>query len=219
MSKWICITLFLGVFWMVPIQAQNQENTLDRAAWQELTEGVDYTEKVKERKKDVNLPNVPSWDFDLAFIKYLFFGIVLAVLIFVLVRYVLTLQGTAKATQDMQIEVADLQQAEENLLQANLVRLIEQLVDQKKYREATRAYFLLVLQRLHKNGFIRWKKPKTNFDYVHEVRNAGIRKLFSEVTSYFERTWYGKQDVDITAFKAIEPQFVALLQELNPNEK
>lgn len=214
----ICLVILLFLF-LSPGIANGQDKTMDEDTWQEITEGVDYTEEVKERKGDTEKGRIPDLSLGASVFKYLFFGIVLAILIYFLVRYLLTLQGTAKAEQEIQVEVTDLRQAEENLLKANLVKLIENLVAQKKYREATRAYFLLVLQRLHNQGIIEWKKPKTNFDYVYEVRDKSFGQSFSRLTYYFELIWYGKQDVDLPAFEQIQPQFTDLLKQLQGDEK
>lgn len=220
MKNWVRVYfIILALFWLAPELANAQEKTMDEAAWQEITEGVDYTEVIKERKDDAEKGGIPDLSLGASVFKYFFFGIVLAVLIYFLVRYLLTLQGTAKAEQEIQVEVADLRQAEENLLKANLVKLIESLVAQKKYREATRAYFLLVLQRLHNQGLIEWKKPKTNFDYVYEVADKSFGQNFSSLTYYFELIWYGQQDVDYAAFEKIQPQFNDLLTQLQGNEK
>ena len=194
-----------------------QQQPLSETEWQELTEGVDYNEKAKEPASNSNF-RLPKFNIDANIVKFVFFGLVLSVLIFILVRYLMSLQGISTNKQDIQVTVNSLREAEENPMQANLVGLIEKLVAEKKYREATRAYFLLVLQRMHHGGYIIWKKPKTNFDYVNEVTSTPFKPIFSTLTYYFELIWYGSQPVSEKEFREMEPQFVQLLKQLHKDE-
>jgi hypothetical protein len=141
------------------------------------------------------------------------------VLIYFLVRYLLTLQGNAAAREDIQVEVKTLREAEENPLTANLNALITKLIAEGDYRGAVRAYFLLVLQTLHRNKRIEWKKPKTNFDYVREVSGEPFQAEFSKLTYYFELVWYGQQGVEKSDFIRLEPEFTQLLKALKSDAK
>ncbi len=205
--------LVIFVFLLLMVQlvpAQKTTNQpLDEEVWQELAEDMDYTEE-KTEKTDLDI-NAPKLNFDWSFFKYVFFFVVLGVLVYFLVKYLLGLQGNAAVKEAIQIEVNTLQEAEENPMQANLTQLIDKLISEGNYREATRAYFLLVLQRMYHNKLIEWKKPKTNFDYVREVADKPFEKRFSHLTTYFELIWYGKQPVAQADFQRIEPQFKKLL--------
>ncbi len=118
---------------------------------------------------------------------------------------------------DPGISVNNLAEAEANPMKADLKSLISKLVAESDYRGATRAYFLLVLQRLHRKNLIVWAKPKTNFDYVHEVRKQPFYNDFNRLTSVFEHVWYGEHQVDANRFSDHEKRFQQLLAKL-PNE-
>ncbi len=215
------ILLFAFAVLVQPIFATSPAKTdgpLDEGQWEELTEDLDYSEKERE-KKDTNWPNLPNFNLNGQLIKYVFFTLVLGVLIYFLLRYILTLQGNAAAREDMQVEVKTLREAEENPLTANLTALIAKLVAEGDYRGAVRAYFLLVLQTMHRNKRIEWKKPKTNFDYVREVANQPFQPEFSKLTYYFELVWYGRQGVLKSDFNRLEPEFILLLKALKNDAK
>ena len=102
-------------------------------------------------------------------------------------------------------------------MKADLNSLISKLVANGDYRGATRAYFLLVLQRMHRKNLIQWAKPKTNFDYVDEVRKQPFYNDFDGLTTVFEHIWYGEHQLDAVRFSDHEKRFKQLLAKL-PNE-
>ena len=215
------LLLFVFGLMLFPASAEppaKNNGPLSEERWEELSEDLDYQEKEPE-KKDRNWPNLPNFSLDGQVIKYAFFFIVLGVLIYFLVRYLLTLQGNAAAREDIQVEVKTLREAEENPLTANLTALITKLIAEGDYRGAVRAYFLLVLQTLHRNKRIEWKKPKTNFDYVREVSGEPFQAEFSKLTYYFELVWYGQQGVEKSDFTRLEPEFTELLKALKSDAK
>jgi hypothetical protein len=215
------LLLFVFGLMLFPASAEppaKNNGPLSEERWEELSEDLDYQEK-ERKKKDSNWPNWPNFSLDGQIIKYVFFFIVLGVLIYFLVRYLLTLQGNAAAREDIQVEVKTLREAEENPLTANLNALITKLIAEGDYRGAVRAYFLLVLQTLHRNKRIEWKKPKTNFDYVREVSGEPFQAEFSKLTYYFELVWYGQQGVEKSDFIRLEPEFTQLLKALKSDAK
>jgi hypothetical protein len=219
MKKLILFFVFAALLYpTLATTSPKTDGPLDESQWQEITKDLDYTEKERE-KKNTNWPSLPNFNLNGQLIKYAFFTLVLSVLIYFLVRYILTLQGNAAAREDMQVEVKTLREAEENPLTANLTALIAKLVAEGDYRGAVRAYFLLVLQTMHRNKRIEWKKPKTNFDYVREVANEPFQPEFSKLTYYFELVWYGQQGVLKNDFNRLEPEFTQLLKALKNDAK
>lgn len=214
MKKFLLLLLFSLVLAVGFAEKHESANgPLHQDRWEELAEDLDYEED--ERKpKDRNVPKFKLFNFDSQILKYGFFAIVLGILVYILIRYLLTLQGNAAVREDLQVEVKTLREAEENPLIVNLSALITKLVAEGDYRGAVRAYFLLVLQTLHRHKRIEWKKPKTNFDYVREVATEPYFAAFSKLAYYFELVWYGQQDVEKSDFARLEPEFTQLLKAL-----
>ena len=211
-KKVAVIFFFLGLALFVIAD----DPTLDESEWRKLTEDVDYTEQ-KRDAPSVNWPNL-GLNIDSEVIKYVFFTIIVGVLIYVLIKYVIALQSAGvKEDDDPGIEVSNLAEAEANPMKADLKKLIDKLVEEQDFRGAVRAYFLLILQRMHKKRLIVWSKPKTNFDYVREVRKQAFHSDFVDLTTVFEHVWYGEHHVDRARFLANEERFKQLLAKL-PNE-
>jgi hypothetical protein len=218
MAHWANVRFF-GLIFLLTLSfvAIGQEQPLDAKKWEEVTKDIDYNEKVEEPKKDVNMPK-----FDLGIskevIKYTFFTIVLSILIYFLVRYLINLQGTGTSKEEFKITVNSLQEAEENPMESDLEKLIAKLIAEEKFREATRAYFLFLLQQLFAQKQIEWHKRKTNFDYLREVNGKEFYDSFKQLTQYFELVWYGGEAVTKQQFIATEPEFLNLVKRIG-NEK
>ncbi len=197
--------------------ALGQEHPFDEKAWAEATKDMTFVEK---RAEPSNF-GFPNWnvDFNGQIFQYLVFGTIFGFLIYFLVRYLRSLQSNAASEASLKIEVNSLQEAEENPMQADLGKLIAKLVAEQKFREATRAYFLLILQRLYSQNRINYQKQKTNFDYVGEVKNEDFYAAFASLTTFFERIWYGSSTLAQHDFYRIEPAFKALLKTITDEKK
>ena len=55
--------------------------------------------------------------------------------------------------------------------------------------------------------WIKWKKDKTNRNYLNELKALDIKNQFSQLTNIFERVWYGEVAVNEAIFTEIEGQF------------
>lgn len=209
------VFFFIATMLFGTLAMAKEKPALDEAEWKRLTEDVNYVEEEIEESSF----NMPKIGLDPTIVKYTFFAIIIGVLIYVLVKYIMALQsaGVADANDTRIIEVKDLKEAEENPMQADLQKLITKLIAANDFRGAVRAHFLLVLQRLHKANFIEWEKPKTNFDYVFEVRKHNFHQDFIRLTRTFEYVWYGEQPVDATHFAENKNQVEHLLAQL-PHE-
>lgn len=199
-----------------------QQKIFDEKAWEESRKDLDYNEEVSEPKAK-NTDDLPKFNWNAnawaSAAKYAFIIVFFGLLLFFLYKYVKTLQSRSSVKSEVYAEVQTLQEAEINPMQTNLLGLIEKLVAEEKYREATRAYFLYVLQRLHKAQKITWKKPKTNFDYVRELAKWPDQQKFKNITIYFERIWYGDQDVSMNEYKDTQPLFAELLAKITDEQK
>lgn len=210
--------LLLVFFCLIETFGFAQTQPFSEDQWEDVAKDLDYSEDPpKERSSDVSMPD---WNFDLngKVIRYFIFGAVLAVLLYFIIRYLLNLKTQKHEQSDTFIEVKTIEEAEENPMRADLQKLIAVLVGQQKYREATRAYYLFILQTLYRQKMIEWKKPKTNIDYVNDVSQLVFHQHFKQLTGYFERIWYGHQPVSVSDFENIEPRFKNLLLSIE-NEK
>jgi len=78
------------------------------------------------------------------------------------------------------------------------------------YREVVRFYYLFALNRLDAAEIIRWKKGKTNYEYLYEVENKTMRDDFSSLNYYFEYAVYGEFEVSEGLAKSSESLFLKI---------
>ena len=70
-----------------------------------------------------------------------------------------------------------------------------------------RLYYLAVLKELSLKELIKWKKDKTNGEYLRELAGSRLFGTVQEVTLIFERVWYGKTAVQEEDFLQMEAKF------------
>lgn len=104
----------------------------------------------------------------------------------------------------------------EDIATLDLDDLLKQSQAAGNYRLALRINFLSLLKRLNEIGFIRWKKDKTNREYLNEL--LAKQRFFDEVrtlTLAYEQVWYGDHDLPADAYERLMVEFKALDVKLN----
>lgn len=61
----------------------------------------------------------------------------------------------------------------------------------RNYRYAIRLFYLRNLKDLNDRGLIEWKLEKTNADYLREISNRDLQRIFGRCTYIFNWIWYG----------------------------
>jgi hypothetical protein len=89
----------------------------------------------------------------------------------------------------------------------NLNEKMKRFVLNRQFREAIRIGYILILKKLSEHKIIIWRKDKTNFDYLYEIKNPELRNAFRQVTEIFNFTWYGENEIDKKFYDKIEPYF------------
>lgn len=88
----------------------------------------------------------------------------------------------------------DIKRVEENLHKSDMEILIDKSLGEGNYMLTVRLYYLWSIKELSNKKMIKWKRDKTNRDYLREMRKTDLHKPFREVTRIFERVWYGSQN-------------------------
>jgi hypothetical protein len=94
-------------------------------------------------------------------------------------------------------------------------RMIEQALDQQRYRQALRLQYLRLLRGLADHGMIRWTREKTNNMYVREFPNEALRPTFASITRTFNTCWYGNSTVWLETYETLRrtvDDFLAAVQ-------
>ena len=143
-------------------------------------------------------------------------GIVLGLLALVIVLYRLLGDGAELFRRDKKLRgkglVIDLEDIEDNLEQTELTDYIREATRRGDYRAAVRLYYLDVLKALSARELVRWKRDKTNGEYLRELGAHPLRPAFERATRIYERAWYGRAEPSAAAFAAVEPELRDLVR-------
>ncbi|MEO1259187.1 MAG: DUF4129 domain-containing protein [Bacteroidota bacterium] len=204
------------------ISAQNtQENYLQGSVEQrsfpdekysELTKGVDFTEEEYERKKEKEEAPPANFEGLGAVLKFIVILLGIALLIFLLIKALTNDNLFSRSDKKLKpATVIDLKKIEENLEDTELEDPIKQAIEAGDYPLAVRLYYLAVLKDLSMNNKIKWKKDKTNGEYLRELTGTPIFDKFQKITLVFERIWYGKMELTQVDFHKVEKLFLKIL--------
>jgi hypothetical protein len=199
---------------------KEQVNTkdFDPSTWRKAKEGLDYTleaeKKEKPKKQDATLD--PALGQALGwFLKWFFIVGALGILAYLIAHFIS--EGNVFGRKSRRIDnpsvEIDLNHIEENLEESEFDPLIRRAIDSRQYPLAIRLYYLASLKELSLKGRIQWKKDKTNREYVREMRSHRLFEPFREITTIFEKVWYGDSLMDETSFMIIQPAFQDLLNQ------
>ncbi|MBV6652635.1 MAG: DUF4129 domain-containing protein [Mameliella sp.] len=215
---------------------------IDKENWNQAKEGLNYgsAEPRQRRERDeqsedqrgggerddpqqeLSTPEPWFGAETAALILRIFFWIIIAVLIAVLIRYLL---GLKRAPRNPKIKKAfssaiDLSAIEEDLPEAKLEDFLQEAISNGEYSLALRLYYLVLLQALAQKKQVRWKKDKTNRQYILELEGSSLQSDFRKLTYVFEQVWYGERQLDKTGFEERVPLFQAFaqrIQDLKPD--
>jgi len=173
---------------------------LDDDEWQNKRDDYEYGTETRENESSGN--NIPHANYsDTAeIVKMVFFVIILAVLIFLIYKLIIS-NIENKKTDEGLVFIDDLSKVEDNLMRADLEKLLQQMIDRGDYRSAIRVQYLQIIQRLSKKKHIKWAKQKTNFDYLKELKEPTLSNDFSKTTLIYESAWFGHQQITAQRFK------------------
>lgn len=205
-------------------QSDYKVNTLDKKKWETISGELDYTEEKKDKPKEAAPTNTaPSADLSwmAPIIKIVGFILILGIIGFILAKLLpMVLYKNSKVSKsNFDIEVEE-ELNEENIAEWPLQKLLNKYISEGDIRQAIRIYYLMSLQLLHLNGFIKWEKDKTNSKYVMEFSSQPQSEDFSNLTRLYETTWYGNFQLNENLFDVAKNQFAMFNNQFPiPNEK
>lgn len=239
-ARWCLLLLLLPAMFVGQVSAQEETEEeartrqkayykeevearpFDEKAWEDATKELDYSryeeeeeekppkpeEKPKEKKSD---PSTPF--FGGAIFQVLFFAAILLILGFVLWKI---FGNSALLSNEKIAQKAGftLDEIEDNLPDSDVDRALEEALAAGNYHLAIRLQFLAVLKELSLGNHIRWKKDKTNGDYLYELTASKFYPAFGELVYLFEVVWYGEVKLTEAEFKQLQPQFQQFIAEL-----
>ncbi len=206
------------------VESERMIQEFDTQNWAQITKDIDYSGRFEEddyeqedEGEGIGAPfdnsdslrggQLSSNAFWAGFFKILFLVIMVGLLV-ALAYYILG--GNLSRPRNSKLPEVNTQitieKIEDNIHQTDLERLISQAVAAHNYRLAVRLYYLAIIKELSTNKLIRWRKEKTNRDYLRELRQAPVYEAFQEATRIFERCWYGNRPLAAQDFDQLQPQ-------------
>lgn len=205
------------VFGNVSAQDDVQHYDFDQEDVVEARDGIDYSDEVEEEEDEKeHADSTPNFSGIGDLFGYLMIGVLIA-LVFVILYFMLGKDNLFKP-RSKKIEALDLksiEQIEENLEEHDVSNYLQQAIDKKQYRIAIRLHYLLIIKELSARKFIKWKRDKTNRNYLYETEDYPFANNFKRSTNIFEKVWYGERDVTEADFSMIHSHFNSLNSEIN----
>ncbi len=216
-----------------------KQHSFDPAAWQEIVKDFDYTTKEVKRKKEddddtattngrtrrAQSSQAPNLDPGIGGgTVSAFFKMLLIVLLIALVGYGIfklsggTLETQMKTTKDAAPVVSsiDIDNIEQHLEKSDMEILLDKTLAEGNYMLAVRVYYLWAIKELSTRKLIKWKRDKTNRDYIRELKksDADLQRPFRTVTRIFERVWYGQNEISQTDYNQVKTTMDGFIQEV-----
>ena len=210
------------------------QNEVSRADWKEITRDIDYGEREIEEEEEEEEDQVEelSEDFDMSwwdaimsffskpFMSALLIGLASIVLILLIIFIIIKAQKDSSLRKLKSRNLGfSLEDIEENFHETDLEKALRLALEAEDYKVAVRIYYLIIIKTLSENAHIKWRKEKTNFDYVRELQLVQYRAYFSSITLSFERIWYGDSLIGEQEYNLLKPQFERFINKLKHGEQ
>lgn len=227
----VCSTVSSGQLVPATASAPPAVHQVEDAQWQKIKEGLEYSEKPIEKKKDAptntqsNTSTPSNWGnpFDLfkgigVLGKIVFFILVVGLLGSLL--YALAGQGFFLGNKNLNGELSfDLNDLENNIHESDLDRFLREAIQKGDYRAAIRVYYLALIKEASIRQLIHWKREKTNAEYLREMRKyAPLYEPFREATLTYDYAWYGNITVQQADYERVSLFFNDLLQKVKTTQ-
>ncbi len=208
------------------------ERKFDEEKWREITKDFDYSDALgridqvdddslyessgqsRARNSDDDQGSGQNAALWASFFKILF--IVLVIGVVALLLYNVLGAGDLFAPRSRKIQRTSsgysIEDIEDNIHESDLERFIREALSDKDYALAIRGYYLAIIKELSLSKKIKWKRDKTNKDYLREMRQSNLFQLFREVTRVFEKVWYGEGELGEEEYLTLKPKFENLVR-------
>lgn len=207
-------------------QEDVKKHDFDKKKWEDVTKGINYLDdapkKEKKKEEEEKKPEDTSskdWNFDMSggatVLKVILFTVIILALAFIIYKL---LGGTFVRNRKIgENKVFTIEDIEERLHESDLDRLLREALSKGDFRLAVRIYYLAIIKELSVKEWIRWKKDKTNREYLNEMiaRKPDLYNGFRETTLAFERVWYGDLEIKESEYNMLSPRFRNFIDSIN----
>lgn len=136
--------------------------------------------------------------------RYFFIGLGVALVLYLIIKAIGVKNIFSKKSKEAILPYDVLN---ENIHEIDYDKELQRLVAEKKYRLAVRLLYLQALKKLTDAQIITWQPDKTNYNYLTEISEPGLKDRFTKLTLQFDYIWYGDFPVDENRFEPINQSF------------
>lgn len=215
------------------VQSQNQADSVwTTEQWQRATQGLEYKPKEEKKKEEEEVDPIQideendSKSFGQWLAEFLTGALgkfIVIILVFVLLLLIILRVMNGKVrNRDSTVKEAlgfALRNIEDDLENAELNSVIDEAEKAEDYKTAVRLHYLGVIKELHTQQIIRWKKDKTNRDYLNEVREKAWYADFRDLTLAYEIVWYGDTTIGVPEYTTLKKVFDRFNQQITNGAK
>lgn len=181
----------------------------DEKKWKEIVGKTSFEEDPEKKEKDEPAKSRKPWfnmpAIDPAVLRAVAFAVVFGLFAFIL--YYVS-RNTSLTKKNRKVKPIDAAAPVENIDELDADGLLIDAMNSNDLRLAIRVRYLLLLKKLNEAELIKWKKDKTNRDYLSEL--YGRHASYDDVrmlTLAYELVWYGERSVSESSFQKLSGDF------------
>lgn len=198
----------------------NEGKSLEESEWNQIIENTSFDEEKLEQKKEEEVKEEEKVTFNSNWWESLgpIIKVIAILFLVIIVGYIIYLLTRVETNKKFKLETAlhkKLELIEEDLMESELEQFLSKAIEAKDYRLAIRIYFLMMIQKLTELKRIDYKKEKTNFSYLLEMKSNQRFEEFRNLTYAFEYAWYGGVSPDEKMFSVLRLRFDSFLNALD----
>lgn len=197
---------------------QNQRiavRKFDEDSWRRATKGVSYAEEEEKELPEppkLNAPNLGWLGPVIQVVAYILIGCGVLLMVYFLLKNLGGKLSVRRRVEEIDVAEGPL----EAIAAINTRSMLDEAIRSGDFKLAIRLYYLELLKQLDANGIIKWKRDKTNKDYLAELFSKNyffddIRRL----TTAYETIWYGEHDIESQVFQRLSARFEGMLTSIS----
>ncbi len=203
------LMLILLAFFSMNLSANDKLSNLE---WEKAVGKKDYTETYKEidREEETQKEERVAKNFNAGSIKTVVIVLIICILVALLVVltiHLLKIKTTHKISNSTKVEEID---DPDQFKLSDLEQYLMEALGSGNYRLAVRIQFLMLIKALQENDYINWKKEKTNWDYLQEVKEYSFHTDFKYLIKVFEKVWYANYTIKRDTYDQLALKFVEI---------
>jgi hypothetical protein len=178
--------------------------------WEKQTKNLHFEEDTIANNKKKNQPKETEKKRDLRALKYVFIGISMALILFVIYKLIKNRGGKNLKLAEQKF-YASTKLNEQEIKNLDFDKLLNDALNQADYKTAFRVQYLRCIKHLILKKYIVYRKNATNYEILHQLKGKNVYYNFKILTLQFDYIWYGKTEISNSSYN----QYLRIFNEFN----